>query len=232
MQLIAMSRNQFGRIKKSGLILVFLLGFFQPVEAAVPIAEIIRQGVKKVIVAVDLKIQRLQNETIGLQQVQQKIENVLSKSRLEEISTWSQRQKELYGTYYEGLWKVKQVLSQYQRIRDISKTQAEMLKAYQKTWNLLNTSGKFSLEELQLIQSRYGEILQSSVRNLGQLTALVKSFSFQISDGDRLERIHLLDKEMNEDFRDLLGLNLQLESLNRQRIAWSKDGSTLQNLLR
>jgi hypothetical protein len=225
-------RFEFERIKKTVLLLGFLMGFYQPTEAAIPIAEIIRQGVKKVIVAVDLKIQRLQNETIGLQQVQQKMENVLSKSRLEEISSWTQRQKELYGNYYEGLWKVKDVLSQYQRIRDISQTQADMLSAYQKTWNLLNASGQFSLEELNLIQSRYGEILGASVRNLSQLTALIKSFSFQISDGERLERIHLLEKEMNENFRDLLGMNLQLESINRQRIAWNQDGKTLQNLLR
>lgn len=223
---------EFNRWRKAGLFLFLLVGICQPSQAAIPIAEIIRQGVVKIIVAVDLKIQRLQNETIGLQQVQQKMENVLSKTRLEEISSWSQRQKELYENYYEGLWKVKNVLSQYQRIRDISQTQADMLRAYQKTWNLLNSSGQFSLDELNLIQSRYGAILQSSVRNLGQLTELVKSFSFQISDGERLERIHLLDEEMNKNFRDLLGMNLQLESLNRQRTAWIQEGKTIQNLLR
>lgn len=223
---------QFNRSVKISLLLFFLMGINQPSQAAIPIAEIIRQAVVKIIVAVDLQIQRLQNETIGLQQVQQKLENVLSESRLEEISSWSQRQKELYGDYYEGLWKVKNVLSQYQRIRDISETQAEMLRAYQKTWNLLISSGQFSMEELNLIQSRYGAILQSSVQNMGQLAELIKSFSFQISDGERLERIHLLDRDMNKNFRDILGMNLQLESLNRQRTAWIKEGQTIQNLLK
>lgn len=223
---------QFNRSVKIGLLLSFLMGINQPSQAAIPIAEIIRQAVVKIIVAVDLQIQRMQNDTIGLQQVQQKMENVLSESRLEEISSWSQRQKELYGDYYEGLWKVKNVLSQYQRIRDISETQAEMLRAYQKTWNLLISSGQFSMDELNLIQSRYGEILQSSVQNMGQLTELIKSFSFQISDGERLERIHLLDRDMNKNFRDILGMNLQLESLNRQRTAWIREGQTIQNLLK
>lgn len=223
---------QFNRCVKISLLLIFLLGINQPSQAAIPIAEIIRQAVVKIIVAVDLQIQRMQNDTIGLQQVQQKMENVLSESRLEEISSWSQRQKELYGEYYDGLWKVKNVLSQYQRIRDISETQAEMLRAYQKTWNLLISSGQFSMEELNLIQSRYGAILQSSVQNMGQLNELIKSFSFQISDGERLERIHLLDRDMNKNFRDILGMNLQLESLNRQRTAWIHEGQTIQNLLK
>lgn len=223
---------QFNRSVKIGFLLCFLMGINQPSQAAIPIAEIIRQAVVKIIVAVDLQIQRLQNETIGLQQVQQKLENVLSESRLEDISSWSQSQKELYGDYYEGLWKVKNVLSQYHRIRDISETQAEMLRAYQKTWNLLISSGQFSMEELNLIQSRYGAILQSSVQNMGQLTELIKSFSIQISDGERLERIHLLDRDMNKNFRDILGMNLQLESLIRQRTAWIKEGQTIQNLLK
>lgn len=223
---------QFIREKKLGLLLFFLMGIYYPGQAAIPIAEVIRQGVKKIIVAVDLKVQRLQNETIALQQVQQKMENLLSESKLAEISFWSQRQKELYGDYYGGLWKVKNVLSQFQRIRDISHTQEEMLRAYQKTWNLLVSSGRFSADELRLIQSRYGVTLQSSVKNLGQLTELVKSFSFQISDAERLERIHLLDREMNRNFRDLLGLNLQLEAVNRQRNAWIQEGKTLQNLLK
>lgn len=217
---------------KAGLFLFLLIGIYQPGQAAIPIAEIIRQGVNRIIVAVDLKIQHLQNETIGLQQVQQKMENILSESKLAEISSWTQRQKELYGDYYEGLWKVKNVLSHYQRIRDISQTQADMLQAYRKTWNLLNASGQFSLEELNLIQSRYGAILQSSAGNLRQLTDLVKSFSFQISDGERLQRIHILDQEMNQNFRDLLEMNLQLEALNHQRTAWIQDGKTIQNLLR
>jgi hypothetical protein len=227
-----MKTIQIKSICRLGLMTLFLGIWCQPAEAAIPIAEIIRQGVKKIIVAVDLKIQRLQNETIWMQQVQQKMENVLSETQLKEISSWSKQQKELYGDYYEGLWKVKSVLGQYQKIRDITQTQAELIKAYQQSWKLLTSSGQFSPDELDLIQSRYGVILQAGVRNLSQLTTVIKSFSFQISDGERLERIHVLDREMNQNYRDLLGLNMQLESVNRQRTAWQLEGKSMENILR
>ena len=67
------------------------------------IAEIIRQGVKKAIIAVDLKIQRLQNKVIALQNVQKKLENTLSKVKLTEISDWIEKQRKLYDDYFPGI---------------------------------------------------------------------------------------------------------------------------------
>lgn len=219
-------------VRRYALISALLCLSFSSQATVLPIAEIIRQGVTKIIVAVDLKIQRLQNETIWLQQAQQKLENILSENQLAEIASWGQRQKELYGDYYEGLWKVKQAIAQVQRIKSISRTQAEMIKAYQESWQKLQADGRFSLAEVQLIQSRYGEILQASVLHLSELTELLKAFSFQISDGERQERIHTLDQQMNRNFKDLISLNLQLETINTQRKIWANEGKVLEGLLK
>ena len=69
--------------------------------AVFPIIGIIKAAVKKVIKAIDLRIQRLQNKTIWLQNAQKKIENTLSKLKLNEISDWTQKQRNLYQNYYE-----------------------------------------------------------------------------------------------------------------------------------
>jgi hypothetical protein len=227
-----MQANQVTKVLRKGLFMFLLFGMVQPSEAAIPIAEIIRQAVVKVIVAVDLKIQRLQNETIWLQQAQQKMENILSENQLGEIANWGERQKELYGEYYEGLWQIKQAIGQVQQIKSITRNQAEMLKAYQESWQLLTAEGRFTLGELDLIQRRYGEILRNSTLQLGELTALLQPFSFQLSDGERLERIHRLDQQMNQNFRDLLGLNLQLETLSTQRKISSGEAKALEGLLK
>lgn len=213
-------------------VLLMFLGTGIQAKAALPIAEIIRQGVIRVIVAVDLKIQRMQNETIWLQQAQQHMENVLSKTKLDEIADWSERQKELYGDYYQGLWKVKSALTQYQRIREITSTQQKILESYQKTWNLLVMEGQFSPIELELIQGKFGKILSQSIRNLDELTSLLQSYTAQISDADRLERIHLMDSGMQRNYQDLLSLTMQLEGLNGQRKAWKLDTKTLDHILR
>ena len=69
-------------------------------NAQIAVLEVIKAGVKKVIRAVDLKVQRLQNETIWLQNAQKVLENQLSKLKLTEIADWTERQKELYSDYY------------------------------------------------------------------------------------------------------------------------------------
>src|SRR5688572_10980502 len=67
------------------VILNHVVAHAQVPPVPVPILEVIKQGVVKVIRAVDLKIQRLQNETIWLQHAQKVMENTLSKLKLEEI---------------------------------------------------------------------------------------------------------------------------------------------------
>ncbi|TDK50844.1 conjugal transfer protein TraI [Algoriphagus formosus] len=222
-------------LRISLLISLFWLAVLLPhqeAKASVPIAEIIRQGVKKIIVAVDLKIQRMQNETIWLQQAQQKLENVLTESQLAGIASWSQKQRDLYGDYYESLWKVKSMITQFQKVKAISASQAELLRAYQKSWNLIVEGGVFSPQEILLIERRYGEILRQSAQNIQELTQVLRSYALQVSDGERLEQIMDLEQRMHGNFRTLTQLNLQLESLSSQRSYWLKEGKTLENLFK
>src|SRR5688500_16112850 len=97
---------------------LFLLGPAQ-VNGQGEVAQAIAEGIKKVIRAIDLKIQRWQNETIWLQNAQKTIENAMSKLRLDEISDWVERQRKLYDDYFEELWKVKTVITYYHRVKDI-----------------------------------------------------------------------------------------------------------------
>src|SRR5690606_39220737 len=85
----------------------------QKANAQLAIMEVIKAGVKKVIKAVDLKIQRMQNETIWLQNAQKVMENQLSKVKPSEIAKWTEKQKELYSKYYTDLWKVKAAITYY-----------------------------------------------------------------------------------------------------------------------
>ncbi|HNU47553.1 MAG TPA: conjugal transfer protein TraI, partial [Bacteroidia bacterium] len=76
----------------------------QQLKAQDPISLIIKEGIKKVIKAVDLKIQRLQNKTIWLQNAQKTLENKMSQLKLTEIRDWVQKQKKLYEDYFQELW--------------------------------------------------------------------------------------------------------------------------------
>src|ERR1044071_1348289 len=98
------------------ILIIVLIGAtapVQPARAQEPISEIIKAGIKKVIRAVDLKIQRLQNKTIWLQNAQKVIENTMSQLKLNEITDWVEKQRVLYKDYYDELWEVKNVISYY-----------------------------------------------------------------------------------------------------------------------
>ena len=104
---------------------------------------VVKPAVKKVIKAIDLQIQRLQNKTIWLQNAQKTLENTLSKLKLDEMSDWTEKQKEQYRKYYEELAKVKSIISYYQRIRDITKKQLRLVDEYKRSWSLIRQDSHF-----------------------------------------------------------------------------------------
>lgn len=186
-------------------------------QAQIPVMEIIKAGVKKVIKAIDLKIQRLQNKTIWLQNAQKTLENTLSKLKLGEIADWTEKQKEQYRKYYEELAKVKSVISYYQRIRDISQKQVRLVNDYNKSWQLLRYDSHFSSDEIAYMANVYSGILQESLKNIDQISIIVKSFSTQMSDAKRLELINNAADQIDANYDDLTRFNRQNMLLSLQR---------------
>src|SRR5690606_18050279 len=152
-----------------------------------------------VIRAVDLKIQRMQNETIWLQNAQKVMENQLSKLKLTEISQWTERQRELYSKYYTDLWKVKSAISYYQRIKEITTKQLFLVEEYKKAWYLARQDKNFKPEELDYMYDVYTGILNGSAKNLDQILLIINSFKTQMTDAKRLELINEAADRIDEN---------------------------------
>ncbi|RKR08875.1 hypothetical protein C8C83_0470 [Flavobacterium sp. 90] len=191
--------------------------------AAIPILEIVKAVAKKVIKAIDLRIQKLQNKTIWLQNAQKKIENILSKLKLDEISDWTQKQKELYRNYYEELAKVKSIITYYQRIKDISKKQVRLVDEYERAWNLFQKDAHFNSSELDYMQSVYSGILNESLKNIDQIFLVLDSFTTQMSDAKRLEIINAAADQIDANYDDLTLFNRQNILLSLQRAKTEHD---------
>src|SRR5471030_1842806 len=102
------------KISISVFSLIILVSITEAANAQFVIGEVIKLTVTKVIKAIDLKVQRMQNQTIWLQNAQKALENQLSKLRLAEISGWTSQQQQLYSGYYDELWKIKSIITYYQ----------------------------------------------------------------------------------------------------------------------
>ena len=228
-------KNKIKKMKKFMVILplstmTLFVALPAQANAQVAVLEVIKAGVKKVIKAMDLKVQRLQNETIWLQNAQKVLENQLSKLKLTEISDWTQKQKELYPKYYEELWKVKSAIVYYKRLKELSARQLDIVDEYRWAWNLFNKSGHFSVDELASMEKVYSGILTESVKNVDQILVVVNSFKTQMSDAARLELISEAAKEMERNWSDLKRFNRENSLLSIQRAKSVDEAAKLREL--
>jgi hypothetical protein len=216
------------------MLLFFLVSIItlpaQQTQAQIPIAQIIKAGVKKVVKAVDLKIQRLQNKTIWLQNAQKILENALSKLKLNEISDWTGKQKEQYRKYYEELAKVKAIISYYQRIREITQKQVQLMNEYNRSWQLIRNDKHFTADEIDYMAKVYSGILEESLKNIDQITLIVKSFTTTMSDAKRLELINNAADRVDTNYDDLMRFNHQNVLLSLQRAKSAQEVDAVKQL--
>jgi hypothetical protein len=196
-------------------------------DAQIVVSQVLQETVGRVIRAIDLEVQRMQNKTIWLQNAQKALENQLSKLKLTEISGWSQKQKDLYGSYYNELWQVKSVIVYYERIKDMTEKQATLVSQYNHAWNLLKSDKHFSVEELTYMQKVYSGILQESVKNLDEIFVVINSFKTQMSDANRLELVNKAADQVDINCSDLKQFNNQNYILSIQRAKSENEVETL-----
>lgn len=181
------------------------------------VGEVIKLTVTKVIKAIDLKVQRMQNQTIWLQNAQKVLENQLSKLRLAEISGWTSQQQQLYSSYYDELWKIKSVITYYQRIKDLTVKQVALVTEYNHAWGMLKQDKHFSPAELSEMEQVYTGILDASVKNLDQILLIINGDKTQMTDEQRLELINHAGDHLDDNYNDLRRFNTQNEMLSLQR---------------
>src|SRR2546428_11868793 len=205
---------------------MMVMGTLAPIQqtnAQDPITEIIKAGIIKVIKAMDLKIQRLQNKTIWLQNTQKVIENSMSQVKLDEITDWVEKQRTLYQDYYKELYQVKAVISYYQRIKEITEKQVHLVEEYHRAWNLFRQDKHFTTDELNYMAQVYAGIMEESAKNIDQIFLVVNSFTTQMSDAGRLEIINAAADQVDTNYNDLKAFNQQNILLSLQRAKAQND---------
>ena len=179
------------------IVLVFSLFFCVTVYAQSidPVSIVIA----KVIKAIDLKVQKLQNVTIWLQQAQSVAENELSKAKLSEITGWQQQLSELYAGYFAELKQVKSSIKGMTQIKRIVEMQGRVILEY----------GRMAKDAQVKIQ--YDALLNSSMDILQTLYAVLGS-NYSMKDVERICMITTLRDAMNRCLSNI-------QTLNKQQVA-------------
>lgn len=189
----------------------------QETKAQIPIVDIIKAAVKKVIKALDLQMQRLQNKTIWLQNAQKTLENKMSQLKLNEIKDWVEKQRKLYDDYFQELRKVKAALAYYNRVKDIIERQVQMVNEYKGAWALFRQDKNFTADELDYIYNIYSGMMDESLKSIDQLFLVVNAFTTQMTDAKRLEIINTVSDNLEQQYVDLKDFNNQNKMLSIQR---------------
>jgi len=194
------------------------------------IMQIIKEGVKKVIVAVDLEIQRIQTKTIWLQNAQKVVENTMSQLKLTDIANWGGKEKDLYGNYYQELWEVKSVIAYYQRVKEIIREQVELVNAYKQAFAVFQQDKNFTEDEISYMYKVYSGILDESVKNLDQILNVINAFTTQMSDAQRLAIIDDAAKRIDQNYSDLKEFNNENIKISLQRAKEYNDVDVVKKL--
>lgn len=220
-------------MKKIWLITILATMFLvvaPPQQSHAIIWTVVKAAAKKVIKAIDLQIQRMQNKTIWLQNAQKTLENTLTKLKLDEISDWTEKQEQQYRKYYDELAQVKSVITSYQRIRDITKKQLRLVDEYKRAWSLIGQDDHFTADEIMYMEKVYRGILDESLNNIDQIGFILKSFATKISDAKRLELINNAADRVDTNYTDLIRFNQQNLILSLQRSKSENDVRALKKL--
>jgi uncharacterized membrane-anchored protein YhcB (DUF1043 family) len=206
-------------MKKIIVMLVLCVGLtIAPTQKSHAIVwEVVRQALIAAIKAADIAVQRLQNKTIWLQNAQKTLENTLSKLKLDEISDWLDKNREQYAKYFDELRKVKEMISGYQKVKEIMAKQVQIVEEYKRAFALFKQDKHFSSAEIEYMVKVYTGIVDESLKNLDQLFLVINAYSTEMTDGRRLEIISAVARHIDENLNDLRDFNSQNVRLSLQR---------------
>jgi conjugation system TraG family ATPase len=204
------------RIRK-GLLVVLLVLVAPALHAQIPVLDLINLAAKKVVVAVDLKIQELQTQTIQLQAAEKEVENSMESTELGDIIGWVQGQEQLFAEYYRELWQVKAAISGYQRLAQLIDEDARIVQQYHQMMGVLQQDGHFTPGEVAVMTSTLTSILNQTAANFSQLQLVVNAFVTQMPDAGRLQIIDQTAGQVDRNYAALQAFYQQNLLLSLQR---------------
>ena len=192
------------------ILLIVILSCFQ-VSGHAQIFELIRLVTSEVIKAMDLEVQKQQNQVLAMQVSQKMLENGLSENKLSEIEGWLQKQKDLYSEYYASLKKVNGVIQDYQKITAIISKQEVLSKLYNQTKQSILSDSKLDASTRSDLIKIMDELMAKGLDGIERLATALSKGAVSVSDGGRLAIIKNCFKELDMAYKDLSAISRSIQ---------------------
>lgn len=187
------------------------------------IISIINAAAKKVVVALDLAVQKAEVETLGLQNTEKDLDNSMQQSELGDITSWVQQTKDLYANYFQELWEIKNAINAYDRVKDLIAKEAAVVSGYQQSYAAVQKDSHFTADEVAGMYRVLNGIMQQSVNNLSQIDLVITALLTQMADADRLRIIDEAGSRIDKNYSDLQTFSQRNTMLSLERAQDSND---------
>ncbi len=123
----------------------------------------------------------------------------------------------LHEVFLDGLMLVNPEIKKYHKVADIITYQGNLLSEYKAAYKHFNSSGSFSLSELDYLGQVYKQLSRESLQNLDRLLIVVTSSKLRMSDDERLQAIDRIYEDTIDKLTFLRSFNRETGTLNIQR---------------
>ena len=138
----------------------------------------------------------------------------------------------LHESFLDGLLAVSPELKKYHKIAGIIKVQGTILSEYKTAFAAFSSGGRFTMEELDYLNSVYRGLNKQSLANLDALLMVITAGQLRMSDDQRLSEIDRIYDDMQENLTFLRHFNAQGIGITRQRKLEQRDVSSMQELFK
>lgn len=123
----------------------------------------------------------------------------------------------LHKLFLDGLMQVSPTVRKYRRVAEIIDYEATLVKEYRTAFERFRKDGNFNEKELSYLGNVYGNLLEQSLRNLDELTAVMTAGKLRMTDDERLQAIDRIYMEMQDKVGFLRDFNNNTAVLAVQR---------------
>jgi len=134
----------------------------------------------------------------------------------------------LHKAFLDGLMAISPVVRNYKKTADIVSMQLNIVREYKAAFNRFKSGGSFNPDEILYIGRVYDNLLDASLRNLGDLTTIVTATQLRMSDAERLAAIDRLYDDTLDKLSFLRSFNNNTSVLALQRQREMSETKTLQ----
>ena len=134
---------------------------------------------------------------------------------------------DLHQFFLDELLKASPAVRKYYKIGAIINCQVQIVSEYGTAYKRFKADGNFSVDEILYIGKVYDNLVNESLKGLGDLTTVLTEGALRASDDERLQQIDMLDKDMRERLVFLRYFNNNTSILSLQRTKERNDANTI-----